>query len=213
MVVRVRVGRSKRNRVTTSFLASSLDQSRPVMICKCQCLRCTRVDWVRHRFPLMKLIGLPSVLSFNQRGYYHPEWVQISLSRSICIVFPSASQASRIPSAILLPTSSLAVSVLMIFAWLLVQKRTNESVQGECLWLPFMLTSLFLDRFDPAASYKRAHTTLTSTGSVSAQSVSSPSAVRRGYTPMPSTTSTMVSSANTRKPRSYLSSATSIVKP
>ena len=151
MVVRVRVARSERNRVTSSFLVSLLGPSRPATSFKCRCLRCTRVGWVRCLCLLMKRIELPFVLLFNRRGHYHPEWIQISSLRSICIIFPSACLASRIPSVIPLPTSSFAVSVLMMCAWLLVQKRTNEYVPDECLWQHVILASLF--RWQVRSSY------------------------------------------------------------
>ena len=79
-----------------------------------------------------------------------------------------------------------------------------------------ILFNNFVNRFDPSASYKRAHTTLTSTGGMPVQNVSSTmnstAAIRRSYAPMSNTPSNVILSSNTRKPRSYISSATSIMK-
>lgn len=69
----------------------------------------------------------------------------------------------------------------------------------------------FSNRFDPSSTYSRAHTALNSTTSVPIHSVSS-TEIRRSYIPMSSTTSNVLINTTTRKPRSYLSSATSIMK-
>lgn len=74
-----------------------------------------------------------------------------------------------------------------------------------------------LHRFNPTATYKRAHTPLNSTESMPAPNVMSttgPSAgLRRNYGPTSNLTPSVVLNSNPRKPRSYLSSATSVVKP
>jgi len=74
--------------------------------------------------------------------------------------------------------------------------------------------------FDPVNSYKRAHTSMTSSGQTSIPNSSqhfttSPAALRRTYAPMvnPSTSTNGLYTSTTRKPRAYVSSATQIVKP
>jgi len=55
--------------------------------------------------------------------------------------------------------------------------------------------------FDPSTSFKRAHTTLNSTVNI-----------RRSYAPISNTHSNVLINSTTRKPRSYLSSASSMMK-
>ncbi|CAF5083341.1 unnamed protein product, partial [Rotaria magnacalcarata] len=70
--------------------------------------------------------------------------------------------------------------------------------------------------FNPPITYKRTYTPMNSVGTMPAQNLSmtmGPSTgVRRSYGPMPNTSSNIIPPSNTRKPRSYVSSATSIMK-
>lgn len=68
-----------------------------------------------------------------------------------------------------------------------------------------------LNRFDPSTPYKRAQTTLTSTVSVPIHNVSSAN-VRRSYAPISNTSSNVLYNSATRKPRSYISSAATLMK-
>jgi len=66
-----------------------------------------------------------------------------------------------------------------------------------------------LNRFNPSANYKRAQTTVVPQSTVPISSAT----VRRSYAPMPNNSSSNVLlNSNMRKPRSYISSATSIMK-
>ncbi|CAF3967910.1 unnamed protein product [Rotaria sp. Silwood2] len=67
------------------------------------------------------------------------------------------------------------------------------------------------DRFDPSTSFKRPHTTLTSAISVPIHGMSSVDA-RRTYAPMSNMPSNVLINTTTRKPRSYISSTTSVMK-
>lgn len=75
----------------------------------------------------------------------------------------------------------------------------------------------FVFRFDPSPAYKRAQTTLISStnatpGNVSLN-MSSSAGVRRSYAPMSNTTSSnLLFNSSTRKPRAYISSATTAMK-
>ncbi|CAF3367330.1 unnamed protein product [Rotaria sp. Silwood1] len=80
---------------------------------------------------------------------------------------------------------------------------------------PIIVTTTHLQRFNPSTAYKRAHTPLTSTGSMPAHvssTINPSTGIRRSYGPMSNTSSNVISNSNTRKPRSYISSATSIMK-
>ncbi|CAF4581759.1 unnamed protein product [Rotaria socialis] len=71
-------------------------------------------------------------------------------------------------------------------------------------------------RFNPPITYKRTYTPMNSVGTMPAQNLPmtmGPSTgVRRSYGPMSNTSSNIIPPSNTRKPRSYVSSATSIMK-
>ncbi|CAF2569255.1 unnamed protein product [Rotaria sp. Silwood2] len=80
---------------------------------------------------------------------------------------------------------------------------------------PIIVTTTHLQRFNPTATYKRAHTPLTITGSMPTHvspTINPSTGMRRSYGPMSNTSSNVISNSNTRKPRSYISSATSIMK-
>ncbi|CAF1261379.1 unnamed protein product [Rotaria sordida] len=67
------------------------------------------------------------------------------------------------------------------------------------------------DRFDSSTSYKRAPTTLSSTTSIPIHGLSSTDGLR-SYGPMSNMRSNVLINTTTRKPRSYISSASSIIK-
>ncbi|CAF3417670.1 unnamed protein product [Rotaria sp. Silwood1] len=67
------------------------------------------------------------------------------------------------------------------------------------------------DRFDPSTSFKRTHTALTSASSLPTHGIPSAN-IRRSYAPMSNMPSNVLINTTTRKPRSYISSTTSIMK-
>lgn len=74
-------------------------------------------------------------------------------------------------------------------------------------------TCFFRHRFSSATPYKRAQTTVvTSHGHAPVHEISSSANVRRSYAPMSNTPANVVSNASTRKPRSFMTSATSVMK-
>ncbi|CAF3535067.1 unnamed protein product [Adineta steineri] len=80
-----------------------------------------------------------------------------------------------------------------------------------------IFATLDSQRFDQSAAYKRAHTALTSTGSVPLHNVVSSSmnpstGIRRSYVPVTNTPSNVLLNSSTRKPRSYITPTTSLVK-
>jgi hypothetical protein len=83
-------------------------------------------------------------------------------------------------------------------------------------WMPSNTNVTSSLTFNPSAAYKRAHTPLNSADSMPPPNISStmsPSVgIRRNYGPMPNTSSSVILNSNTRKPRSYISSATSLMK-
>ncbi|CAF3158337.1 unnamed protein product [Rotaria socialis] len=88
--------------------------------------------------------------------------------------------------------------------------NTDESYEST------MFTTALLHRFNPPITYKRTYTPMNSVGTMPAQNLPmtmGPSTgVRRSYGPMSNTSSNIIPPSNTRKPRSYVSSATSIMK-
>ncbi|CAF4539031.1 unnamed protein product [Rotaria sp. Silwood1] len=65
--------------------------------------------------------------------------------------------------------------------------------------------------FDPSTSFKRTHTALTSASSLPTHGIPSAN-IRRSYAPMSNMPSNVLINTTTRKPRSYISSTTSIMK-
>ncbi|CAM4742975.1 unnamed protein product [Rotaria magnacalcarata] len=96
-------------------------------------------------------------------------------------------------------------------------RRVNAtSINTDEFYESTMFTTALLHRFNPPITYKRTYTPMNSVGTMPAQNLSmtmGPSTgVRRSYGPMPNTSSNIIPPSNTRKPRSYVSSATSIMK-
>ncbi|CAF3158355.1 unnamed protein product [Rotaria socialis] len=83
-------------------------------------------------------------------------------------------------------------------------------------WAPPNTNATSSLTFNPPITYKRTYTPMNSVGTMPAQNLPmtmGPSTgVRRSYGPMSNTSSNIIPPSNTRKPRSYVSSATSIMK-
>jgi hypothetical protein len=143
-------------------------------------------------------------------------------------------------SSIILHVTSLSLfsALLCLYSrfshdWLLiVENRMKNQLQFTSIYqfrmdtfcsvvffmFKFIHVNFPFDRFDPSSAYKRAHTTLISSNGtpnhhVSSTIGSSPTTLRRSYAPMSNTSPSALMSSNTRKPRSYISSATSFIKP
>ncbi|CAF0865094.1 unnamed protein product [Rotaria sordida] len=121
---------------------------------------------------------------------------------------------SLIPRPVL--TASISDDEQMIPIQVYTSRVNSTPINIQESDQPTIFTTTHLQRFNPSAAYKRAHTPLAATGSTPVHHISSTMnssiGMRRSYGPMSNTSSDVISNSNTRKPRSYLSSATSIVK-
>ncbi|CAF0738569.1 unnamed protein product [Rotaria sordida] len=124
------------------------------------------------------------------------------------------SSLTLIPRPVL--TASISDDEQMIPIQVYTSRVNSTPINIQESDQPTIFTTTHLQRFNPSAAYKRAHTPLAATGSTPVHHISSTMnssiGMRRSYGPMSNTSSNVISNSNTRKPRSYLSSATSIVK-
>ena len=156
---------------------------------------------------------LHSERCFHAKGFIYLYYIFIIFS--FACILSLILLASPIPAC-------FNIYIETIFAWMVARieiKRTMNEGQKVCVCFSCLDFCLFLYltycfvfyRFDPSTVYKRANTTLSPTSSMTMQNLSS-AGVRRSYAPMSNTPSNVLMNSTTRKPRSYISSATTITK-
>jgi hypothetical protein len=149
----------------------------------------------------------------SERCFHAKEFICLNY---IFIIFSFACILSLILLASPIP-ACFNIYIDMIFAWMVARVEilkktwTRELLFMHSFFHLYLIYCFIFYRFDPATIYKRANTTLTPTNSMTMQNLSS-AGVRRSYAPMSNTPSNVLLNSTTRKPRSYISSATSITK-